>query len=200
MLMLLHVAADSRMPDPALDGAVAGVAGEMRLQAMDFWLRYPDYLAWELLDTADREGREELVAEAARIVSAGEEPDLHTVPMLRWRHGAWEALDDRLSLLGAYGLVSAVRRGPQLRGRRDFFLLTAGRQAVLDLAARVPSLGWYEGRARLVRVVAGDAGGEELKDRQKAVWEYRDTRWQDRIVGIRPKVLERLARLRSPAA
>jgi hypothetical protein len=47
--------------------------------------------------------------------------------------------------------------------------------------------------------VAGDAGGDELKARQKAVWEYRDTRWNDRIAGIRPKVLKRLSELTQEA-
>src|ERR1700741_1529974 len=50
LLMLLHVAADSSMASPAPEDAVACIAGEMRMQAMDFWLRNPDYLAWELLD------------------------------------------------------------------------------------------------------------------------------------------------------
>lgn len=126
---------------------------------------------------------------------AEEEPDLRTVPMLRWRHGAWERLDDRLSLLAAYGLVSDIRRGASLGGRRDFYLLTEGRRAAAELLAHLPELSWYADRARLVRVVAGDAGGDELKARQKAVWEYRDTRWNDRIAGIRPKVLERLSGL-----
>src|ERR1035438_3214607 len=109
LLMLLHVAADSSMVEPSPENAEACVAGEMRLQAMDFWLRNPDYLAWALLDAAEQGGDAALAGEAARILSAEEEPDLRTVPMLRWRHGEWERLDDRLSLLAAYGLVSAVR-------------------------------------------------------------------------------------------
>jgi hypothetical protein len=200
LLMLLHVAADSSMTTPAPEDAQACIAGEMRLQAMDFWLRYPDYLAWELLDEVDRGGDRALVREASRILSAAEEPDLRTVPMLRWRHGAWEPLDDRLSLLASYGLAIAVRRGEQLAGRRDFYLLPAGRAAAIDLLARVSQLGWYEDRARLVRLVAGDLGGDELKARQKTVWEYRDTRWQHRIAGIRPKVRERLAAMTAEAA
>jgi hypothetical protein len=199
LLMLLHLAADSLMAEPAPEDAEACVAGEMRLQAMDFWLRNPDYLAWELLDVAEQRGNSALIAEAARIMSAEEEPDLRTVPMLRWRHGAWERLDDRLSLLAAYGLASDVRRGVSLGGRRDLYLLAEGRRAAIDLLVRIPELSWYADRARLVRLVAGDAGGDELKARQKAVWEYRDTRWNDRIAGIRPKVLKRLAELTQEA-
>lgn len=188
------------MAEPMPDGAEACIAGEMRLQAMDFWLRNPDYLAWELLDQAEQRNERVLIDQAARILSPEEEPDLRTIPMLRWRYGAWEALDDRLSLLAAYGLATDVRRGQQLGGRRDFYLLTAGRSAAMALLARVPELTWYEERSRAVKTAAGDAGGDELKTRQKAVWEYRDTRWMDRIAGIRPKVLERLADLTEGAA
>jgi hypothetical protein len=191
LLMLLHVAADSELADGAPDDAVASIAGEKRLQAMDFWLRNPDYLAWALLDLADAA----LVEEASRILSAGEEPDLRTVPMIRWRYGAWEPLDDRLSLLAAYGLAVDVRRGQNLAGRRDVFLLERGRRAATELLKQVPDLSWYSDRARLVSIVSGDAGGEELKERQKAVWEYRETRWDDRIAGIREKVLSRLAEI-----
>lgn len=195
LLMLLHVAADSDLADGAPDEAVASIAGEKRLQAMDFWLRNPDYLAWALLDLADDTGDASLVGEASRILSAGEEPDLRTVPMIRWRYGAWEPLDDRLSLLAAYGLAVDIRRGQNLAGRRDVFLLERGRRAATDLLKQVPELIWYRDRARLVSIVAGDAGGDELKERQKAVWEYRETRWDDRIGGIREKVLARLAEI-----
>ncbi|MFB9830816.1 hypothetical protein [Actinoallomurus acaciae] len=190
LLMLLHVAADSVLAEPAPDEAEACIAGEMRLQAMDCWLRNPDYLAWELLDQAELRPDAVLVGEAARIVSAEEEPDLRTTPMLRWRHGAWERLDDCLSLLAV-----DIRRGKNLGGRRDFYLLAEGRRAATRLLADIPALGWYADRAHLVGVVAGDVGGDELKARQKAVWEYRDTRWNDHIAGIRVKVMERLSRL-----
>src|SRR5688500_7664186 len=75
LLVLLHVAADSSIAEPAPEPASAWVAGEMRVQAMDFWLLNPDYLAWALLDMSDTSGDTSLVAEAARILSADEEPD-----------------------------------------------------------------------------------------------------------------------------
>jgi hypothetical protein len=195
LLILLHVAADSQLADKAPDEAVACISGEKRLQAMDFWLRNPDYLAWALLDLADDTGDSSFVGEAARILSAGEEPDLRTIPMIRWRYGAWEPLDDRLSLLAAYGLACDIRRGKNLGGRRDIYLLERGRRAATDLLVQVSQLAWYEDRAQLVATVAGDAGGDELKERQKVVWEYRETKWDDRISDIREKVLARLSEI-----
>ena len=191
LLMLLRHAHDDALPAESPAGAVACVQGEQRLQAMDFWLRNPDYLAEELLDLAEAE-RDASLIEAARRIVCDEEPDLRTYPMLRYRYGAWERLDDSMGLLRTYGLATDVRRGALLQGRRDFFLLRPGLNAADELARDVEPLAWYVARAALVRRVAGDAGGTALKLRQKLQDEYLVTEWHDHITSIRPRVLARL--------
>jgi hypothetical protein len=192
LLMLLEHAHDDSMPAQGPPGAFACVRGEQRLQAMDFWLRNPDYLAEELIDIGEERSDPSLV-EAARRIVCDEEPDLRTYPMLRYRYGAWERLDDSMGLLRTYGLATDVRRGPQLQGRRDFFLLEVGHQAAVDLVHDIEPLRWYADRAALVRRVAGGEGGTELKLRQKLQEEYLVTEWHDHITSIRPRVLARLA-------
>lgn len=194
LLMLLRHACDDKMPDDAPPTAVAAIAGEQRLQAMDFWLRNPDYLAEELLDFAQAGGDSTSIADARRILY-DEEPDLRTYPMLRYRHGAWERLDESLSLLTTYGLAKSIRRGEAQQGRRDFFLLEAGRAAADELPTRVPAVSWYAERAVLVRRVASSEGGTALKLRQKLQAEYLDTEWHDHIASIRARVLARLEEL-----
>jgi hypothetical protein len=130
-----------------------------------------DYLAWALLDTPEATGDASWSPRRAASCRPRRSRTFRTVPMLRWRHGAWEPLDDRLSLLASYGLAVDVRRGENLGGRRDVYLLEEGRQVVVRLLGEVSELCWYEDRARLVRIVAG----------------------------IRPKALERLARLQRAA-
>ncbi len=194
ILMLLRHACDDSMPADAPLNAVAAIAGEQRLQAMDFWLRNPDYLAEELLDYAEATGDAGTIDDARRILK-DEEPDLRTYPMLRYRHGAWERLDDSMSLLSTYGLAKDIRRGEQLQGRRDFYLLEVGRVAADEIVSRVPPVTLYAERAVLVRRVAGGTGGTALKLRQKLQDEYKDTEWHDHIVSIRPRVLARLVEL-----
>jgi hypothetical protein len=197
LLVLLKRASDADLPPEAPDGSVNCIAGEARLQAMDFWLRNPDYLAEELLDAAEGTGDPALV-DAARRVVCDEEPDLRTYPMLRYRYGAWERLDDSMALLRTYGLATDVRRGVLLKGRRDFFLLEKGADACEDMHSRIPELAWYTDRAALVRLVAGTEGGTALKSRQKRQWEYLETEWHDHIPPIRSRVLERIRGLASP--
>lgn len=195
LLMLLRWASDASLPAGHPDKAVSCIAGEQRLQAMDFWLRNPDYLAEEYLELVPAEAE---AWDIARRIIEDEEPDLRTYPMLRYRYGAWEPLDDSLGLLRTYGLATDVRHGEQLQGRRDFFLLESGRVAADELGADIPELGWYAERAQQVRRIAGEEGGTALKLRQKLQGEYLDTGWHDHIVSIRPRVLARIKE-RSPA-
>jgi hypothetical protein len=191
LLMLLQHAHDASLPPESPPGAAACIRGEQRLQAMDFWLRNPDYLAEELIDLGEEESDPSLI-EAARRIVCDEEPDLRTYPMLRYRYGAWERLDDSMGLLRTYGLATDVRRGPQLQGRRDFLLLERGHQAADDLVRDIEPLRWYAERAELVRRVAGSEGGTALKLRHKLQEEYLVTEWQGHITSIRPRVLARL--------
>jgi hypothetical protein len=95
--------------------------GEARLQAFDFWVRNPDYLAAELLD-AYVETKDNSCFEAAQAILDDEEPDLRRVPMIRYFFGAYERLDDALSLLRSRDLLRITgtvrsRRNPASQSR-----------------------------------------------------------------------------------
>ncbi|MGW1529936.1 hypothetical protein [Streptomyces sp. NPDC002159] len=167
---------------------------------MDFWVRNPDYLADELLNAA----------EAARILPGvspvdqaaalldGDEPDLESYPMIRWRYGAYESLDDALALLVAHGLIGidAIGTAPNV-DRWDYCLLPAGRQDAQEMRAQEPDLSWYDERAALVLLLAGDRSGSALKELQYAQGEYERTHMGDDITGILPRVRARLAVMQS---
>lgn len=177
--------------DPA--GTVKSIRSELRLQAMDFWLRNPDYLADELL-TMVQLG----TADPSHLITAcslldDPEPDLRWYPMPRWFFGAYEQLDDAFSLLETYGLATLRRTGqPGKKSKRNqFFLTTAGAAAVAELA-KDPTLGWYAQQVKLVALVAGDDGGQALKDRQYLQATYAGTELGVNIAPIALRVRERL--------
>lgn len=175
------------------DGCVAVIRAELRLQALDFWLRNPDYLAGELLSMVE-----------AGALSAGKylrivqdllekpEPDLHWYPMPRWHHGAYEAIDDAFSVLSAYGLA-LVRRlgGIRKTARSQFFLTGKGRTAVAGLREE-PVLSWYTEQVKLVALVAGNDLGSKLKKRQYEQAEYARTKLGTNIAPIHEGVRDRL--------
>lgn len=175
------------------DGCVAVVRAELRLQALDFWLRNPDYLAGELLTMveADELPADEYLPVIENLLESPE-PNLHWYPMPRWHHGAYEAIDDSFSVLSAYGLAQVRRRGGiRKTGRSQFFLTEAGRAAVDDLRIE-KVLSWYTDQVKLVALVAGSDVGSKLKQRQYEQAEYARTKLGTNIAPIHTGVRERL--------
>jgi len=132
-----------RTGEPITDGdppaAVKAVRSELRLQAMDFWMRNPDYLADELISAVESGAVSDGMLDTARSLLYDPEPDLHYYPMPRWFYGAHEAIDDAMALLETYGLATFRRSGePSSKSyRNQMFLTAAGEQVVAELAAAV---------------------------------------------------------------
>lgn len=184
---------------PADDNLGADVVGvlraQSRLQALDFWIRYPDYLANELLDEFEKTGSKDDF-ELARRIFDDREPDLRRVPMIRYHFGAFEPLHNPLSILRSRGLVRQIKHGDPGHVRETWYLLTeAGRAAMDKLASEADELAWYRDRAEVAARVAGAAGGAALKDRQYLQKEYGDTKLKTTIPSIAPRVRERLDEL-----
>lgn len=161
--------------------------GEKRLQALDFWVRYPDYLALELLHQSRASGDRSQLAQARAIYDA-DEPSLRTIPMLRNLFGAYEPLDTALSVLECRGLVKSDRRKTAV-GPTHFFYLPSLCPEFCDRVTKAfPSLEWYAARAKLVSEVAGSRSGKVLKAVQHAQREYHDTNILDHIPTISERV------------
>lgn len=205
LLVLLDGCGDPVVPgDPG--GCVAVIRAELRLQALDFWLRNPDYLAGEMIALVETNGLsadEYLPVAESLLISP--EPDLHWYPMPRWHHGAYEAIDDAFSVLSAYGLAQVRRQGGiRKTARTQFFLTEAGRAAVEELRTE-KVLSWYTDQVKLVALVAGSDIGSKLKQRQYEQAEYARTKLGTNIAPIQAIVRERLdavkaAASRAPAA
>lgn len=175
-------------------GMARVVRSEMRLQATDFWLRNPDYLADELITLVESGAVDGSYLGVAQGLLDDPEPDLRYYPMPKWLHGAYEPLDDAFSLLETYGLATAVRRGTpgQNVSQSQFFLTDAGAAAAATLA-QDPVLGWYSTQVELVALVAGDDVGKHLKDRQYLQATYANTELGLNIASIVDRVRGRLA-------
>jgi hypothetical protein len=192
LLFILDQAGTKPASDSPPD-AVAVIKAEKRLQALDFWVRCPDYLAAELLAMHEASPTEGYLDEAIGVIS-GEEPEIRRLGMLRFLFGAWEQLDDSMATLQTYGLATVRRNNLHGGGkkRRDFFLLGEGRLRANELAEASSQLAWYKERAALVSRIAGRDSGDGLKARQYKQAEYANARYGDMIGPIKPRVLERI--------
>lgn len=176
-------------------GSVAVLRTQVALQKLDFWLRNPDYLAELLLDIYEEQGTAEYLDEARAILES-EEPEVRRYPMLRFRFGAYEPLDNALAVLSSTGLVVPRREGrPGHTRQHSYFLTERGRDVAREMVADVPELGYYVQRVQLILRLVGGRGGTELKDLQYQQEEYAETTWQSRISSIAPRVRARLSEM-----
>ena len=186
----------------APDGAVAEMRSGQRLQAADFWMRNPDYLADVLLDEEAAGQRADGLVQAKAIFE-DREPELRRLPMTKWRFGAYEGLDDVLGPLILYGLVchEAVVRTDNTVAEHRYWLMPPG-VAFCDalVAAEPETFTWYAERARLIATVVRDTPGSALKDQQYKRIEYASTRPLALIPPITEEVRARLRDLEEQAA
>ncbi|WP_028031246.1 hypothetical protein [Gemmobacter nectariphilus] len=194
LLACIQAAGDKIDPSRWGQDIVCVLHSQSRLQALDFWMRNPDYLANELLTEFETTGERDLLTIVQSIFHE-REPDLRRLPMVRYLFGAFEPLDNALAILRAADLIRIKRDGaPGGKIREHLYLLTsAGEDALGRIAAAAPELGWYRDRASIVARVAGAQGGKALKDRQYLQAEYAGTELSHIIQPITDRVLARLA-------
>ena len=178
--------------EAAHDGRI--FRGEKRAMAIDFLVRYPDYLADELLTRFETEGDPSALEAASEIFDA-DEPDLRTVAMVRWRRGAFQNIEMPLSILAAPGLVRPLKQTAGQR-RHDFIVFPAAFAFIDRIEREQPSLGWYRARVGLVMTLTGFRSGSDLKGDLYLHPEYRDARHGTEIPSIKERVLARLRNLR----
>jgi hypothetical protein len=197
-LLAIIVAAAEQVESNSWGPDVVGILrSQARLQALDFWMRNPDYLANELL-TEYEAGQDETLLRTAGNILDSREPDLRRLPMIRYLFGAFEPVDDALSILRSHDLVRVHREGTPGQIREHLYLLTrAGHRAMAELAALDPALAWYKERAEVVTRIAGDLGGRTLKDRQYLNAEYAGAGMREVIESIEDRVRARYGKLMS---
>lgn len=195
LLLLIAAAADPLAkphPADAPAEAVAVLHSQVLLQKLDFWLRNPDYLADELLTRFETEGNDDDL-ELARQILESDEPEVRSYQMLRYLFGAYEPLDEALSVLSTPGLIIRRRQGiPGHTAQHDYYLTNAGRDAAQQIVSSVPELTYYVERSKLVADLADGRRGSALRDIQYLQPEYADAELGTRIVGIAERARARL--------
>jgi hypothetical protein len=204
LLLLLDAAVvdmDSRGADSVPVGAVGVVRTQTLLQKLDFWLRYPDYLADELLTDYESSGEPVLLEIASEILDS-EEPELRVIPMLRYKFGAYEPLDMPMSVLSVAGLAVVRWSRTEQRVRQyDYYLTAKGRVTARSCVEDFPDLAWYGQRTRLVVALAQGTGmtGTALRKRQYLQRDYAGTGLNEEIASIADRARQRLKVLRDAA-
>jgi hypothetical protein len=170
--------------------------GEKRLMAIDFLVRYPDFLADALLDRYEAE-KDEGLLDIVQTIFDDEEPDVRVVRMVRWQRGAFQNIETALAILQSRRLIKSVKhKTPGGQRRHDVFIEPAAQAFLDDAVQQQPVLGWYRERVGLALTVAGMRSGSSLKQDQYLHEEYRNVPYGTEIPSIKGRVLVRLKKLR----
>jgi hypothetical protein len=152
---------------------------EYYLQKLDFLVRYPGYLAYEIVElhrlgvpTAAR--REEVISEVGSILR-NREPELRTKPFRRFWYGAHERLNDVESWWYSRGLVfSALERRRDGKPQKYYFLTPEAILVVERLIKEVDHARWYQDRIVLIKRFFGGLTPSSLKSLQYSHPQYRE--------------------------
>ncbi|WP_337245856.1 hypothetical protein [Luteimonas sp. gir] len=194
-MLFILVAGGEDADEPTQDVAKIFRA-EKRLMAMDFLVRYPDYLGDALLDLYEDTGEHELLG-AVQSIFQNDEPSVRMVRMVRWRHGAYQNAEDALAMLSYYGLARPMQlSGDDGKVRRYEYLVSPRAISFLEKCVEDhPDLAWYRDRLTLVMRVAAGKSGSALKEWQYEHPEYGSTIQGDVIPTIQKHVEQRLAKI-----
>lgn len=198
-LLFILVRGSVPMPEPdAARGFDHVFEGEKRAMAIDFLVRYPDYLADDLLRLYG-ESRDPTLLDAVAAIFDGEEPDVRTVGMIRWSFGAFNNLETALAILEVRGLARAVRVSASGQARHDFLVGALARDFLAEAVDTAGELAWYDRQVGLALRVWGDASGSAVKRAQYEHPEYRDAPLGSVIPSIKDRVWRRFLTLKGAA-
>ncbi|NQZ56075.1 MAG: hypothetical protein HRT88_01200 [Lentisphaeraceae bacterium] len=165
--------------------------GEKRLMALDFYMRYPDYLANEILNLYEDNQDESLLALAKKMME-GDEPDVRTILMVRWKRGAYQRVETALSILEAPGLIKTVQDTSKPGKPWAYLLFPLAFDVAKDAIIQQPSLDWYPRQVSALKNIHYEKSGTELKKGQYSVREYDEANLGSIIPSIKNQVYKRL--------
>ena len=142
---------------------------EVKLQKLDFLVRNPDYLAYELLALAQQhDSMRTDVKEIVKNIFNTREPILRKLEMERFLFGAYEDLDDVIAFLDAFGLIKfdSNKDSRLYTVEKQYFITSKAVEKMHRSNNDYGELLWYINRCKLIKTYFGHLSGSQLKERQ----------------------------------
>ncbi len=164
---------------------------EYYLQKLDFLVRYPGYLVYEIvelhdmgIDTANDDDTMQLV----RTVLRQREPELMTLPFRKFWRGAYERLDDVEAWWYARRLVYTELESRGIgRPQKHYFLTNLAQTEAQRLVRDVTHARWYSDRVELIHRFFGNMSAARVKDLQYSHDAYREAQLNEIIPDLPPE-------------
>lgn len=161
---------------------------EQRIQKIDFLLRNPDYLCYELLNKVKTD--QSLGAEIKEIVKdvfKNKEPILKRLEMEKFFFGAYEDIDDVIAFLKSIDFIdfsSKKRADLKTTIEKKYFITKYAIDKFENEIDSLPTIKWYVNRCNLIKKYFGDLSGSQLRISQYQIDEYKNTSYNDYIGNI----------------
>lgn len=190
LLLILYFFSEP-LEDLSSDERARVFRSEVKLQKLDFLVRYPSYLCYELLaimkedSSVDRNKVRKIVKE----IFDNEEPKINTQEMRRFIFGAHEDLNEILAFLHSHRFIhfSSETRVDGKKHKKEYYIFKSTIDKINKALNELESLTWYKQKCEILMEFFGDLKGTELKDRQYKIDEYKDTPIGDFIEDIEDK-------------
>ena len=149
---------------------------EIKIQALDFLLRYPDFLSCELMDLMANDSqldKSEIQAIVKEIYQQ-EEPILRVDEMQKFFYGAYESIDSVILFLKSVQFIDfeSKRRSDLQTYDKTYYVKQRCIQQVKNNLLNLPSVKWYYDRCQLIKKYFNHFNGSDLKKRQYRYKEY----------------------------
>jgi hypothetical protein len=164
---------------------------EVRIQKIDFLIRNPDYLAYELLNIAKANtSKKDEIKLVIRNIFDSKEPVIRRLEMERFFFGAYEDIDDVIGFLQSIDFIKFTsKKAADLKTiEKHYYLTDYGLTKLQTVLPTLPALDWYLQRCELIKKYFGDMTGTQLKVAQYRVKEYREATYNSYISSIQDTV------------
>jgi hypothetical protein len=165
---------------------------EIKIQALDFLLRYPDFLSFELMDLMDNDSsidREE-IKQTIENVYRNKEPEIRVEEMEKFFHGAYESIDDVIAYLISIKFIKyeSKKRRDGKKYNKIYYVTNECAEKIQNNLKNISEVGWYFERCNLIKKYFDHFSGSELKKRQYRYAEYSNISCKSHIQTINNKV------------
>lgn len=149
---------------------------EIKIQALDFLLRYPDFLSCELMDLMVNNSQldKSEIQAIIKEIYLNEEPILRVDEMQRFFYGAYESIDSVILFLKSVNFIDfeSKRRSDLQPYDKTYFIKQRCIHQIENNLLNIPSVKWYYDRCQLIKKYFNQFNGSDLKKRQYRYKEY----------------------------
>ncbi len=167
---------------------------EVKIQKIDFLMRNPDYLCFELLELCKRNDIDKKeIKEIIKNIFSSHEPQVRRLEMERFFFGAYEDIDHVIAFLVSVGFLRYKSQMNRVlkQTEKSYYVTNLADEKIRLIMNDAPYLKWYIDRCLLIKSFFGEYSGTQLKNLQYKIDRYRDTTYKEYIQDIEDLVRQK---------